>query len=190
MDVYRIQKAISKALMGIGIIFLSIATVVLFIGVVQRYFFSVSYTWMEEVSRYLSVSTGFALIGHVIFWNKDVTLDIVISLIKSKKLKWFMQVVSTAIVGVTAVLLVKWGIDAWSNAGDNLTYTLLFPLKLPYSFVPIGMAILAIYCILKLVILLKDRNTDYFESANENTDDADTGAERLESKSVGEGEQR
>lgn len=162
--------------MSIGIISISLATLLVFIGVIQRYFFGASYTWMEEVSRYLCISIGFALIGHVIFWNRDVTLDVVISLIKSKKVKWFFQVASTTVIGVAAALLTKWGIDAWLNAADQFTMTLIFPLQLPYSFVPIGMAILVIYCVLKLGILLKDRNIDYFESADENQDDTNPGA--------------
>lgn len=60
-------------------------------------------------------------------------------------------------------MLLVWGYATWLGAANQLTLSMLFPMRLPYALIPIGMVCLLIECVLKLIILIGE-GTAYFDN--------------------------
>ena len=162
----KIEKILSRILLVVGTICLSAATVLVFASVIARYFFGVSFDWLEETCRYLCVFSAFTLCGNVFFWNSDVTMEFVVNKIKAPKKKLLLQIVVAIIMIVTAGMLAVFGWQTWAGAAGMKTYSTIFPMQLPYSFLPLGMTLVVIFAILKLIVMIRDRNVEYFKTLN------------------------
>lgn len=162
----RLERILSKILMTISMVFICASTVLVFTAAILRYCFGLSYEWIEEVCRYMCVFVGFSMCGYVAFWGKDITLEFLVGMIKNKKVKWALELFNNISAIAIGFLMARWGWTTWARAANVKTFSQIFPMRLPYSLLPIGFCILIVYCVLKLGILLLDKNTDYFTAAN------------------------
>jgi len=123
-----------------------------FTAVVMRYGFSYSIEWIEEGARYLALFSALLVTGPVLRHRGHVALDLLTS-----NLRGTVQHVHRLIVGVIA-LVVGAAVCAWGMRLVVQTYeygirtgSLQFPQWLPYSIVPLGMAVLVLFSMAEIV---------------------------------------
>lgn len=155
-----IVNSLSTVVWAVAMVEISLGTLIVFSSTILRYFFGVSFEWAEELLRYLIICA--ALIGSapMIMNDSHIIMDFFSAKIKDPKLKYYHSCFSTILIFVCAIGLFIWGCDLTASAANTKSYSLIFPLSLPYSIVPISMAVMAVFCILKLCLLYITRPQD------------------------------
>ena len=102
--VYRSIAWVEDAFVGVGLL---ATTLIVFLNVLTRYFLSFSYSWSEEVTRYIMIAVAF--IGAAICSRKGIHLAI----------DFFFNILPPAVRKYLAMLI------AFIGAGFTLTLTVL-----------------------------------------------------------------
>lgn len=120
-------------------------TILVFIGVVSRFIFNFSFTWIEEITQYIMLWMVFIGAVLCVKKNEHVTVDVIYSIIPKgykKALSAGLYIVSAcflcwfAYVALTLVLSVK------TNYQVSVSMTWL-PIYLVYLSAPVGSALMA-----------------------------------------------
>lgn len=161
----KLEKIIAKIMIAIAVICLSAATIIIFSSAILRYCFGIGWNWMEEVSRYCCIAAAFFLAGHVFFWNDDITLSLVVTILqnKSEKAVRIIHIFNAVVVALACVYISYYAWILWYNAAGAVTYSQNFPMRVPYAIMPIGMSLMAVGAVLKLIVLFKDKEMRYMD---------------------------
>lgn len=126
-----------------------------FAAVIMRYVFSFSLEWIEEGARYLALFAAFVAAGPVLRNRGHVALDLLTSGLRGSREQMHRLAVNLVAVVVGGAIFV-WGIELVLQTYEYglLTGSLQFPQWLPYSIVPIGMAILVLFGLSEMVAAL------------------------------------
>lgn len=117
-----------------------------FAAVIMRYVFNFSLEWIEEAARYLALFTAFLIAGPVLRNRGHVALDLLSSGLSGTRQQMHRLAVNLIALVVGAAIF-AWGMGLVLQTYEFglLTGSLQFPQWLPYSIVPLGMAILVLF---------------------------------------------
>lgn len=144
----------SKVILAIAMIEISLGTIIVFVSTILRYFFGVSFEWAEELLRYLIICAALIGSGPMLINDTHIVMDFFSARIKNPRLKFYHSMFSTIIIALCALGLFVWGCDLVKGALNTKSYSLIFSMSLPYSIVPVSMAVMLIFCILKISLLI------------------------------------
>lgn len=161
----KIERAIGWVLERIGGVMLFASVTIIFFTVILRYIFHVGYLWLEETSRYLSIFVALTLAGHGFFWNNDITLDLVTNMVKKNKLiTWILCMINAVAALVVSIIISYQGWLVFAGAAGKTTVSYVFPLRVLYAIVPIGFTLLALFSVLKIIVMLGDKEMKYLKN--------------------------
>lgn len=131
---------------------LLIASVLIFIQVVLRYFFNTSIPWSQELARYLII--WFIFIGSSIAVREraHAKVDILTSF-GSPIFKKVLSILASLIGVIFCIFIIVSGIQTIQNvtAFTNLTPALEIPMYIPYLAIPVGGALM-LYRFLQIIV--------------------------------------
>jgi TRAP-type C4-dicarboxylate transport system permease small subunit len=166
-----LRQAIIKAidvttniLRTIGGILLFCATLLICTATANRYIFGHSWEWAEEVCRMMVLAASFWLAGHMEITKGQVYLSVLVDKIRNPKILMIFECVNFAAAAVVSALIAYWGTIQFIRVRGQLTFSQSFPRRLPSAILPIGMAILTIYCVSKLILIATDKGEDNGET--------------------------
>lgn len=138
MDKYAafVKKA-NQLLLGIGILFLLAAVVITAVQVFTRNVFSTSFTWAEEITRYMVIFAVYFASGTVVYMDANARVDIFYRMF-SKKMQCILSCVFYLL---TAVFLVVMGYYGYIYVVRNMTIwcaSVRIPWAVPFSALIIG----------------------------------------------------
>ncbi|MCI9253211.1 MAG: TRAP transporter small permease [Lachnospiraceae bacterium] len=138
MDKYAafVKKA-NQLLLGIGILFLLAAVVITAVQVFTRNVFSTSFTWAEEITRYMVIFAVYFASGTVVYMDANARVDIFYRMF-SKKMQCILSCVFYLL---TAVFLVVMGYYGYIYVARNMTIwcaSVRIPWAVPFSALLIG----------------------------------------------------
>lgn len=138
MDKYAafVKKA-NQLLLGIGILFLLAAVVITAVQVFTRNVFSTSFTWAEEITRYMVIFAVYFASGTVVYMDANARVDIFYRMF-SKKMQCILSCVFYLL---TAVFLVVMGYYGYIYVARNMTIwcaSVRIPWAVPFSALMIG----------------------------------------------------
>lgn len=138
MDIYAafVKKA-NQLLLGIGILFLLAAVVITAVQVFTRNVFSTSFTWAEEITRYMVIFAVYFASGTVVYMDANARVDIFYRMF-SKKMQCILSCVFYLL---TAVFLVVMGYYGYIYVARNMTIwcaSVRIPWAVPFSALLIG----------------------------------------------------
>lgn len=138
MDKYAafVKKA-NQFLLGIGILFLLAAVVITAVQVFTRNVFSTSFTWAEEITRYMVIFAVYFASGTVVYMDANARVDIFYRMF-SKKMQCILSCVFYLL---TAVFLVVMGYYGYIYVARNMTIwcaSVRIPWAVPFSALIIG----------------------------------------------------
>jgi len=150
----RINTVLDRWLMAITGTALVISTVLVFVGVVLRYGFGISYEWNEEFCRYCMIVMVYFWAGSMIRNKQHIYLSLFSDRLKGKKqdAHRFMTGILTVVLGLPLIL---WGFQLTVNTYDAelRTMSLIFPLWPAYALVPIGLILIVVQAVFDLIRL-------------------------------------
>lgn len=130
-----------------------------FIQVFARYIFNYSFTWFEELGRYLGVFIAFLGASIGVKTGSHFTMDLIVSHFKSP----FQQIVkaSTNLLSSGFFILVAW--YSWKivlrmHGYETTSPTMQIPMYIAYLPIPIFSMIMGLRFIIKAVESVKDMN--------------------------------
>lgn len=128
-----------------------------FAAVVMRYGFSFSLEWIEEAARYLAIFAALLVAGPVLRNNGHIALDLLPSALRGKRLALHKLVLGSLAL-LVSVALSAWGFELTEQTFrfGMRTGSLQFPQWLPYSILPLAMAILALFSLAIMIEAVQD----------------------------------
>lgn len=126
-----------------------------FAAVIMRYVFNFSLEWIEEGARYLALFAAFLVAGPVLRNGGHVALDLLTTGLSDTARQVHRLAVGVIALAVGAAIF-AWGLRLVLDTLEYglMTGSLQFPQWLPYSIVPLGMAILALFSLAEILAAL------------------------------------
>lgn len=123
-----------------------------FTAVILRYLFNHSLEWIEEGARYLALFAALLVAGPVLRNRGHVSLDLLTSGLQGTRAQIHRLAVGMVALAVSAYVFV-WGLRLVLQTYNIglLSGSLQFPQWLPYSIVPLGMAVLALFSLFEIL---------------------------------------
>ncbi|MDD4445370.1 MAG: TRAP transporter small permease [Eubacteriales bacterium] len=131
---------------------------IIFINVIGRYFFDTSFTWPEELSRYIIVAVTFIGLSACARDNIHVSVDILSNKLKGRA-AWAQQVVINLICIALAAYLsvISIRFTGLQYLGGNVSVALPIPTWVLYLSVSIGFVLATYTYSVKTVQLIKNK---------------------------------
>lgn len=154
----QILKKAEDAFVGITIL---VATGLLFVNIILRYFFAANTTWAEEFIRYAMIWIAF--IGSSICFRRGihVGVDLLLNSLKGKG-KRLLHVYINLLAIVFMGFLVKFGVDLvmFSMSTGQITPSLKIKLYWIYLAIPIGAALSIFHIAVNTVQIIRNQNIE------------------------------
>lgn len=178
----RLITSLEKGLFAVAGVLLLGSVSLAFYAVVLRYGFNDSEEWIEEGARYLALTSALLAVGPVLRARGHVALDIVPNMLNSRRSQ-FHRIAVGIVGGFIGTGICFWGTQlAVRTYGFGMkTGSLQFPLWLPYSIIPLGMAFFVLFCVIEIceaTVALRSDRTDTATVAGGIPDIDETGGDR------------
>lgn len=134
----RIDRVIEKAVEYFCIALLAAIIIVCFSNAFMRYLFDRPIVWSEELTRYMSVWLAIVGAAATVRVDGHTALDILQGLIKNRKAKAVLFVLTRAIVVLILVGLFPAGIAAMQTLGRSIASSTRLPMWVLYLSFPLG----------------------------------------------------
>lgn len=161
---YKFKNRFFSVLYAMAMIGLAIATILVLLGTLARYFAGISYEWVSEICRYCVIMAAFFLSGPLLYNRDNVALDAITNAIKNPKAKMVVNSVIYYLSSlIVVVVMLVASIILFIDSKGQVTYSFVFPVRIPYSLLPVGMTISIISIILKFILRNYDEESDQEE---------------------------
>jgi TRAP-type C4-dicarboxylate transport system permease small subunit len=161
-QIKKVGKGIYKLYMGLGIFSVGLLASCVIYAVIMRYFFNISYTFLEEFMTTLFAFTTFWGIGICIMEDEHVIINSIYELFPTK-VKKSVTFLNYIVVLLVNVVMVKYGLDYAIKYGAQISMGMRIPMIFMYGIIPLGSFIATICTCIKLVTIVK-APLDFFKS--------------------------
>ncbi|PLY02657.1 MAG: TRAP transporter small permease [Desulfuromonas sp.] len=119
-----------------------VMVVIIWFGVVERYFLHLGQTWPEELSRYVMIWAALLAVSCGAYYREHIGLDLVRNILPGRLKRWLQ--VSLDLIGIAFFLFLAWYGIGMTKAGMG-QYATIFGMKMtiPFASVPISAALTA-----------------------------------------------
>ncbi|MFS0689372.1 TRAP transporter small permease [Sporosarcina sp. 179-K 8C2 HS] len=152
----QILKKAEDAFVGITLL---VATGLLFVNIILRYFFAANTTWAEEFIRYAMIWIAF--IGSSICFRRGihVGVDLLLNSLKAKG-KRLLNVYINILAIIFMGFLVKFGVDLvmFSMSTGQITPSLKIKLYWIYLAIPLGAALSILHIAINTIQIIRNQN--------------------------------
>lgn len=126
----------------IGSVLLAVMTIILFIQVVARFIFSSSFSWSEEVSRYLFIWMVFLVIGALIQLSEHIAIDVLADRVPKRFRRLLDQTLILIMVAINIILLIEAAKITWIVMDlGQISPAAGLPFWIVYAAFPVGLLI-------------------------------------------------
>ena len=119
---------------------------------IARYAFGISWEWAEELSRYCILLAALVGSGPMVFNGTHISMDLLVNKLKNKTLIYAQQMFSAVCILALSILMTSWSVRLVSVTRMR-SYSLIFQMKMVYAMIPFSMAVMALYAVLKILVL-------------------------------------
>lgn len=148
-------KKIYQFYVGMGIAAMAFVAIGVIFAVIMRYFFNISFTFLEELITLVFTFTTFWGIGICVLENEHVLIDFFFEKLSGKVQRW-LNVVNYLVVLFALVLLQYYAVKWIGVAGKTISNGLRIKYVYIYGIMPIGVGVSIICVLVKLYSLVKN----------------------------------
>ncbi len=145
-------------------IILAVTSVVIFAQVIARYVFDSSFSWSEEISRYLFVWMIYLGISYAVKMDKHIRVDTLVALdILPDKGKKIVCLIADFIFLIFAILIASIGYQVVGIIArrGQITASTELPMWLVYLAVPLGYTLCTVRLLQRLAHCFRHFNSDF-----------------------------
>lgn len=148
-------KKIYRFYVGIGIAAMGFVAAGVIFAVIMRYFFNISFTFLEELITLIFTFTTFWGIGICILEDEHVLIDFFFAKLPSKVQRW-LNVMNYVIVLAVMILLQYYAVKWIGVAGKTVSNGMRVKYMYIYGVMPVGVGISLVCVIVKLYSLVRN----------------------------------
>ena len=149
-------SAVMHVYAGIGIV---AGTFIACFSAISRYLFKFNPAWSDEVVRMCMLSGAFGMGGYMLITNGNISLSVIVDLIKNKKALRAIEIINMAIAAVLSSVYMVLMFKLWVKVKGQKTLSMLFPRQLPYALLLIGFIVMTIQTIIQLILMIMGEET-------------------------------
>lgn len=143
----RISDWVNEACKAVCAVMMAYLAVVCTLQVIARRFLNNSLSWSEETMRYVFVWMILMATAVTVKEGSGAAIDLLKKKLKSEKALAIQEVVLFILTGITALVLMKYGMDYALAAADMTSAAVHVPMSLVYACIPVGSALTLLHCI-------------------------------------------
>lgn len=158
-----LQKAgrwLYKCYVGVGIVAMGAMALSVIFTVIMRYFFNISFVALEQGITLMFTFTTFWGIGACLLENEHIVIDFFIDRMKPA-MKRVVNIFNYILVLIVNVMLVYYCMSWIATAGSVMAKALPVQAKYLYIVMPIGFAIGAVCSVIKLILLITNKDISF-----------------------------
>lgn len=148
-------KKVYRFYVGMGIAAMAFVAAGVIFAVIMRYFFNISYTFLEELITLVFTFTTFWGIGICVLENEHVLIDFFFMKLP-ENVQRRLNIVNYLIVLIALVLLQYYAVKWISVAGKTISNGLRIRYLYIYGIMPIGVGVSIICVLVKIYSLVKN----------------------------------
>ena len=152
----KIGKALYKVYVGVGIAAMGFIAAAVIITVILRYFFGITFSFLEELITLVLAFSAFWGIGMCALENEHVVIDFFYLKIPSK-FRRFVDIFIYLVIATTLVIVDYYTLNWISVAGKALSNGLRVPYKYIYGAMPLGITVSLLCIFYKLICLILNK---------------------------------
>lgn len=152
----KIGKALYKVYVGVGIAAMGFIAAAVIITVILRYFFGITFSFLEELITFVLAFSAFWGIGMCALENEHVVIDFFYLKIPSK-FRRFVDIFNYLVIATTLVIVDYYTLNWISVAGKALSNGLRVPYKYIYGAMPLGITVSLLCIFYKLICLILNK---------------------------------
>lgn len=148
----------NKGIKILAALSLSIMSVVIVAQVISRYFFHSTFSWSEELARYLMILTILLGASLALRTQSLIGLEIIAEKVSPKNRRILKLAVYTICMFFFVALLI-FGINTVTAVQHQLSPALQISMSIPYMAIPLGAVALILNTVAVLLELIKNEET-------------------------------
>lgn len=152
----KVGRLFYKVYVGIGIATMAFVSAAVILAVILRYFFGITFTFMEELITLVFAFSSFWGVGICALENEHVVIDLLYNKF-SPGVKRFFDIVNNIIVLLTLGVIDYYSINWIKVAGKTISNGMRVKYVYIYGAMPIGLTISMILIAYKLVCLILNK---------------------------------
>lgn len=154
----NLKKTANKILdfyVSIGAGVIGLIAVIVMATVILRYFFSITFIWVEEFVTFAFIFSTFWGVGACILKNEHITIDYLYNKLTGK-VRMGIGIINNVIVIFVCYIVVLNSFQWISAVGNQISDGLRINMKYVYIIMPISMIITIVCGIIKTVLYIKE----------------------------------
>lgn len=159
----EILKKINSISLKFAALLLVISSVMIILQVILRYIFQFSFSWIEELSRYLIIYIVMLASSHLLKNNENPFVEIIYENM-SPKIKYIVNSIFYILITLFLIFLLVIGVRTSLASINKLTPALRIKWTIPYFAIPIG----ALLMLIQTPYLFLKNRSDYIKARGEN----------------------
>ncbi len=149
-------RAIYKAYVAVGIAATGFLAASVIFAVIMRYFFGITFLFLEELITLVFASIAFWCIGICALENDHVVVDFFFKRIPLR-IRRYVEIFNTLVV-IAVLAVIDWYSIGWIKvAGKTLSVGMRVKYVYIYGAMPVGITLSLVFVIYKLICLLLGR---------------------------------
>lgn len=160
-------KKIYQCYVALGIAAMGFVAAGVIFAVIMRYFFNISFTFLEELITLVFTFTTFWGIGICVLENEHVLIDFFFVKIPEHIQRW-VNVVNYTIVLISLAILQYYAIGWIRVAGKTISNGMRIKYIYIYGIMPIGVGVSLICVLVKIYSLVKNVDLSFLKPVYEN----------------------
>ena len=157
MTLEVLARRINRLVEWICALLVGTMVLVIWFGVVERYFLHLGFTWTEEFSRYVMIWAALLAVSCGAYYREHIGLDLVRQRLPAKGRRYLMVVLDT-IGAAFFVFMAIYGLGMASAGRSQYATIFGMTMVVPFASVPVASALAAFQI---LAAMVRDFNKDW-----------------------------
>ncbi|MGD1822240.1 MAG: TRAP transporter small permease [Pleomorphochaeta sp.] len=145
-----LSKKIYNIYVGIGVFAVGLIAFCVIFSVIARYFFGISFLFLEEFITTVFAFTTFWGIGICVIEDEHVGITSIYEKFPPK-FKVFATIFNFIVMIVVDITMIKYGFKYVFKFGNQLSMGMSIPMKYMYGIIPLGCSIALLAMVIKLI---------------------------------------
>lgn len=152
----KIGRALYRAYVGVGIAAMGFIALAVIFAVIMRYFFGITFTFLEELITLVLAFSAFWGIGMCAMENEHVVIDYFYAKIPAR-IRRYVDIFNYLVVAATMILVDYYAIKWIRVAGKTISNGLRIKYVYIYGAMPLGITVSLVCIAYKLVCLILNK---------------------------------
>ncbi len=153
----RAGRLVYGIYIGIGIFAMGLMAFGVIFSVVMRYWFNISYIFLEEAITFVFTFTTFWGVGACLLENEHIVIDFFINRLGFRNRR-ILNIFNYALVLLVNATLIYYSLTWIRKTGRVVSNAMRIQYKYLYSAMPVGLAIGVLCAAIKIVLLLTEQD--------------------------------